>query len=1080
MSNLQNLTKEKIHQSFSSAAYTRGYAYYRQGRVIDLSYDDIQSVWHGKVSGRNIYHVTVNVHSDSFDTSCDCLAYNRFLECKHGVAVLFALCGEEWKETFFVSTIPARKKQIYRPTEQFINLFRTHQTITQTRDPEQKQLLRVEFTCKSYRESPMFRHSGNMLLRIEMKVGLDRMYVVRNIKEFLKNIKAHHTHEFTKKFTYDSTKHHFSDTDYATLCMLQDMIEHASFYKNNYSYYWQESRTTDRELLIPPMFGREFLLQVTQCQVTFIHEQLTYTDINFLEESAPFVFRLHAPKEDEFELVISQLSQVVCFDSYHCMFLDGTFYTLSEEHKILLDGVRQNAGLEHTVPISKEQMGNFLSYVLPSLKKMGTIEMADNISNQIVQPSLTLKLWMEKVNDRIAVTLEYHYNDWVITPFSPTQDLLDERTTILIRDTEKEQEMMELIEQAPLNIHMNRLYVEQDETAMYDFLFHSIPKMNEIAEIYMTDEVRSYMHAGSEYAIPVTFIDVTSDSNLLEIHFEMDGIDPEAIPSILQAVIEKKKYYRMPEGAFISLEHKEFQPVRQLLTELDIKTNALNNNQVHLPLYRGVQVNEIMESGDSYVAKRSKAFWHLLQDLKHPEALECMLPDTLQASLRDYQYNGFQWLKALARYSLGGILADDMGLGKTVQSISYLLSEKENIEEGKPFLIVTPASLLYNWKSELEKFAPSLNVQVVAGAPKEREELLNSDIATDVWITSYPLLRQDIDLYHTFEFHTLILDEAQTIKNYRTKAAEAVRMIRAQKRFALSGTPIENSLDELWSIFQTILPAFFPGQQSFRKLPPDQIARMVRPFILRRLKKEVLKELPEKIESNHLSELTKPQKELYVSYLENIKNSLETEDFQKNRMKILAGLTRLRQICCHPSLFIENYHGDSSKLEQLLEITKQAILNKKRLLIFSQFSSMLQIIHDQFENEGISSFYLDGATPSKERVHIANRFNQGEKEVFLISLKAGGTGLNLTGADTVILYDLWWNPAIEEQAAGRAHRMGQKNVVQVIRLLTRGTIEEKIYELQQKKKELIEQVIHPGETMLTSLSEAEIRELLHM
>ncbi|MGE6552982.1 SNF2 helicase associated domain-containing protein [Bacillus mycoides] len=1079
MSNAQNLTKEKIHQSFSNTVYNRGYAYYLQGRVMDLKYDDKYSVWRGKVSGRDIYHVTVTVHPDSFDATCDCLAYDRFLECKHGVAVLFALCGEGLKEEFFAPTISTRKKHIHHPTEQFINLFRTHQTITQTHDQDQKHMLRIEFMCKSYRESSMSIRSGNMLLRIEMKVGLDRMYVVRNIKEFLKNIKTYHTHAFTKKFTYAPTKHRFSDTDYEILYMLQDIVNNESFYRNNYSYYWQESRTTDRELLIPPMMGKEFLSQLTQCHVTFVHEQMVYTDINYLEESAPFVFRLHAPQEDAFELVLSQLSHIVYFDSYNCMFLDGTFYTLSDEQKILLEGVRQNTVLEHAIPISKEQMGSFLSYVLPSLKKIGVIEMTDNISNQIMQPPLTSKLWVEKVNNRICVTLEYHYNDWVINPFSPKQDQLGEQTTILIRDREKEQEMMELIKNAPLHIHTERLYVEKDDMAMYEFLFHSVPKMNEIADIYMTDEVRSYMHA-TEYSIPVTSIDVTSDSNLLEIHFDMDGIDPETIPSILQAVIEKKKYYRMPDGAFLSLEHKEFQNISQLLTELDIQTNTLNTNQVHLPLYRGVQVNEIMKSRDSCVTKRSKAFWNLIQDLKHPEALECMLPNTLQASLRDYQYNGFQWLKALARYSLGGILADDMGLGKTVQSIAYLLSEKENMKEEKPFLIVTPASLLYNWKSEFDKFAPSLKIHVVAGTPKEREELLNSDISTDVWVTSYPLLRQDIDLYNTFEFHTLILDEAQTIKNYRTKAAEAVRMIRAQKRFALSGTPIENSLDELWSIFQTILPGFFPGQQSFRKLPPEQIARMVRPFILRRLKKEVLKELPEKIESNHISELTKPQKELYVSYLENIKNSLETEDFQKNRMKILAGLTRLRQICCHPSLFIENYHGDSSKLEQLLEITKQAISNKKRLLVFSQFSSMLQIIYDQFEKTGINSFYLDGRTPSKERVHMANQFNQGEKEVFLISLKAGGTGLNLTGADTVILYDLWWNPAIEEQAAGRAHRMGQKNVVQVIRLLTRGTIEEKIYALQQKKKELIEQVIQTGETMLTSLSEAEIRELLHM
>ncbi|MBJ8024527.1 SNF2 helicase associated domain-containing protein [Bacillus cereus] len=1080
MSNSWHLTEEKIRQSFTNTIYNRGYAYYLQGRVSDLEYDDKKSVWRGKVSGRSLYHVSVEIHHDFVDAICDCPAYDRSLECKHGVAVLFAICGNDLKEVFVNNATNVQKKYIYQPTEQFINLFKNRQSTIQVHNQDQKDVLQIEFTCKSCPESSMYLSSGSMLLNIEMKVGLDRMYVVRNMKEFLKNVNIHHTHEFTKKFTYDPANYSFSDTDYHILRMLQDIADNESFYRNNYSYYWQGSKTNERSLLIPPMIGKEFLLQLTQCNFTFIHQQIAYENISFLEEKAPFVFRLHAPKENEFELELPQLHHIACFDSYNCIFIGGTFYTLSDDQKILLEGVRQNSSLEHAVPITKEQMGSFLSHVLPSLKKIGTIEITDNISDKIIQPPLTSKLWVEELNGRIFLNLEYHYNDWVIDPFCPNQDPLEGRTTILIRDTEKEQEMMALIENAPLKIYNNRLYVEEEETAMYDFLFHSIPKMNDIADIYITDEVRSYIHSNSERSIPVTSMDVTSDNNLLEVHFDMDGINPDDIPSILQAVIEKKKYYRLPDGAFISLEHKEFQNISQLLSELDIKTNDLNRNHLQLPLYRGMQMNEIIKSSDPYTTKRSKAFRNLIQDLKHPESLDCTLPDTLQASLRDYQHNGFQWLKSLARYSLGGILADDMGLGKTVQSIAYLLSEKENMTEEKPFLILAPASLLYNWKNEFEKFAPGLEVSVVAGSPKEREEILNSDTHTDVWITSYPTLRQDTDLYTTFEFHTLILDEAQTIKNYRTKTSEAVRTIRAHKRFALSGTPIENSLDELWAIFQTILPGFFPGQQAFRKLPSEQIARMVRPFILRRLKKEVLKELPDKIESNHISELTQQQKQLYISYLENIRTSLETEGFQKNRIKILAGITRLRQICCHPSLFIENYHGDSSKLEQLLEITRHAISNKKRLLIFSQFSSMLHIIYDQFEKEGICSFYLDGKTPSKVRVNMANRFNQGEKDVFLISLKAGGTGLNLTGADTVILYDLWWNPAIEEQAAGRAHRMGQKNVVQVIRLLTKGTIEEKIYKLQQKKKELIEQVIHPGETMLTSLSEAEIRELLYM
>lgn len=491
-----------------------------------------------------------------------------------------------------------------------------------------------------------------------------------------------------------------------------------------------------------------------------------------------------------------------------------------------------------------------------------------------------------------------------------------------------------------------------------------------------------------------------------------------------------------------------------------------------------MQVEEILGQSQEAKGRLSEAFQTLVKRIGAPDQSNWRIPSGLHAELRDYQYTGFRWFKSLSTYSLGGILADDMGLGKTLQTIAYLLSEKEQDAVLHPSLIVVPASLVYNWKNEFEKFAPSLKVHTIAGTPKERSDLLQEN--ADVFITSYPTLRQDMSLYKEREFHALILDEAQTIKNYATKAAAAVRAISAPKRFALSGTPIENSLEELWSIFQTILPGLLPSQQGFKKMTSERISKLVRPFILRRVKKDVLKELPDKIETTQRSELSKEQKELYVGYLEQLKSSLTTEDFQRNRMKILAGLTRLRQICCHPALFIENYEAESSKLEQLLETVHQALANGKRMLIFSQFTSMLHIIREKLAEQNISFFYLDGQTDGKDRVEMANRFNKGEHDIFLISLKAGGTGLNLTGADTVILYDLWWNPAVEEQAAGRAHRLGQKNVVQVIRLIAQGTIEEKIYEMQQKKRELISQVIQPGETMLTSLSEEELRELLEM
>jgi SNF2 family DNA or RNA helicase len=326
------------------------------------------------------------------------------------------------------------------------------------------------------------------------------------------------------------------------------------------------------------------------------------------------------------------------------------------------------------------------------------------------------------------------------------------------------------------------------------------------------------------------------------------------------------------------------------------------------------------------------------------------------------------------------------------------------------------------------------------------------------------------------------MDEAQYFKNHTTQTAQAVKAIEAGYRFALTGTPVENKLEELWSIFGAVFPELFPSKQAFNELTLEAVAKRVRPFLLRRLKSDVLQELPEKIESIQASELLPEQKQLYVGFLAKLQQEtvkhLNEEGFQKNRIRILAGITRLRQLCCHPALFVEGYEGSSAKFEQLLEMIEECQSAGKRLLIFSQFTEMLGLIGRELGYRGMPYFYLDGQTPAAERVALCSRFNNGERDLFLLSLKAGGTGLNLTGADTVILYDLWWNPAVEQQAADRAHRIGQKNVVQVIRLVTQGTVEDKMYELQQKKKNLIDEVIQPGQEALSSLSEQEIREIL--
>jgi SNF2 family DNA or RNA helicase len=424
-----------------------------------------------------------------------------------------------------------------------------------------------------------------------------------------------------------------------------------------------------------------------------------------------------------------------------------------------------------------------------------------------------------------------------------------------------------------------------------------------------------------------------------------------------------------------------------------------------------------------------------------------------------------------------------MGLGKTIQSISFIVSVLPEISKHKqPALVVCPSSLTYNWLNEIRKFAPQLKAVVIDGTKDERSKLLKEKTDVNVMIISYPLLRREISWFEKQFFHTVFFDEAQAFKNPLTQTARAVKKLQANHRFALTGTPVENSVEELWSIFHVVFPELFLGLKEYSKLSRKNIARRIRPFLLRRLKEDVLAELPEKMESLESVELLPEQKKLYAAYLAKLRHDtlkhLDKDTIRKNRIRILAGLTRLRQICCHPGLFVDGYKGNSAKFEQLLQIIEESKLTGRRVLIFSQFTKMLDLIGRALTTKSMPFFYLDGQTPSEERVVICDRFNHGERDLFLISLKAGGTGLNLMSADTVILYDTWWNPAVEEQAADRAHRMGQKNVVQVIKLVARGTIEEKMNELQDKKRHLIEEIIDSDEKVMSTLTEEDIREIL--
>ena len=467
-----------------------------------------------------------------------------------------------------------------------------------------------------------------------------------------------------------------------------------------------------------------------------------------------------------------------------------------------------------------------------------------------------------------------------------------------------------------------------------------------------------------------------------------------------------------------------------------------------------------------------------------------------------------------------------MGLGKTLQVICYLLSEyqereiqekskKEPVEKEQDIenegrqrekkssddrqrrnaLIVAPASLVYNWNSELERFAPRLAVRMIVGTAAQRRTLLEAADEGEILITSYDLLRRDIDFYKKYRFRCQIIDEAQYIKNHSTQAAKAVKKIQADTRFALTGTPVENRLSELWSIFDYLMPGFLYSYSRFREELEVQIVqheseeaserlrKMIRPFVLRRLKKDVLRDLPDKLEENMYTRLEGEQQKLYDAHVKRMKLLLDKqseEEFNTSKIIILSELTKLRQICCDPALLFEEYKGESAKLEMCVDLIRNAVENGHKILVFSQFTTMLSRLADRLENEETAYYMLTGSTGKEKRAKLVEEFNKEDNPtaVFLISLKAGGTGLNLTAADIVIHYDPWWNLAVQNQATDRAHRIGQKNVVNVYKLIAKDTIEENIVKLQEKKHALADQILNGADMGSGSFSREEILELL--
>ena len=737
----------------------------------------------------------------------------------------------------------------------------------------------------------------------------------------------------------------------------------------------------------------------------------------------------------------------------------------------------------------EEDKQRFVSEILPFAEKAGKLVITEQVQSTIEKVPLVAEVYLDRDGFDILADVRYMYGDQVINPFLPRVKTPASSDKLLIREISNEETILDILGMAEFKVKEGKVHLSGDDN-IYDFVFRLVPLLQEYASVYYSESLKN-MKLKASVSFSARF-KLNAETNMLEFSFNADNIDRTELADILASLHKKKKYYQLKNGSFINLDSKEFTQLNGFMEKLDATPQMMEKEFVEIPRYRAAYLDQSIRESGIHNIERNASFKEFVQNIREPEDMDFPLPSGLKGVLRDYQKFGFKWLKTLDFYKLGGVLADDMGLGKTIQIIALLLSAR--IEKGpSPSIVVVPTSLVFNWCAELDRFAPGLKYIIIIGSKEERQKLLLTLSEYDVIITSYPLMRRDFDSYSAYRFRFCILDEAQHIKNPASRNAKSVKQIKSEVRFALTGTPMENNLYELWSIFEFVLPGYLcsynkfnekyvqlaTGEDGYEAL--HDLSRQIKPFLLRRLKKDVLNELPEKIENTMLAELTEEQKKLYLAYLQDIKGEIKKEieetGFERSRIKILAALTRLRQLCCHPALFIENYHGGSGKMQLLEEILQESIEGGHRILIFSQFTGILQLVKKRLDELKIPYLYLDGSTPVNDRGYLVNSFNEGLGKVFLISLKAGGTGLNLTGADTVIHFDPWWNPAVEDQATDRSYRIGQKKSVYVMKLVARGTIEEKILALQEKKRVLIDAVIQPGETLLSKMTKEEIQAL---
>ena len=721
---------------------------------------------------------------------------------------------------------------------------------------------------------------------------------------------------------------------------------------------------------------------------------------------------------------------------------------------------------------------DFCSYVLPEIRQFLEIQDPDRALMDQIPLTPVVQYYLDAPElGTIDAYAQFVYGEDTVSPYLAYNHSF-------LRDDRIERQAIDLLARymEPQRDAPAGLFEIAEQSKIETFLEEGVPALLAQGEVYLTDAFRAM-----EAPRPKITVGVSVQGNLLDLKLDTGEFPAEELRALLDTLRAKKRYHRLRDGRLLRLDDsmETLEGLDEMLADAGTDLTA---GHTRLPLYRAPSLDQALAEQNGIGFSRDDAFRRISRSFHSVADADFALPESLQNVLRRYQRTGYRWLRMLDQYGMGGILADDMGLGKTLQVLAYLLAKKQ---EGvrRPSLIVCPASLVLNWAEEAARFVPELRVLAVDGDAAHRAAMVPHYGEYDLIVTGYDLLRRDIASYDAQSFYACILDEAQAIKNHTTQKYKAVCQVKSQMRLALTGTPIENRLSELWSIFSFLMPGYLYRYTTFRERLEKPIVldgseaatrrlnQLTSPFILRRMKSEVLKELPPKLEYVRHVQMDTQQRKLYLAGVLDAKEKIGAAGPQ-DRLQALAALTRLRQICCDPRLAVDSWDGESAKLNACMELVSSAVDGGHQILLFSQFTSMLDLIRERMDAAGISCFTLQGSTPKAVRADLVRRFNEGQASVFLISLKAGGTGLNLTAADIVIHYDPWWNVAAQNQATDRCYRIGQKSTVQVYKLITQNTVEEKILELQAAKQDLADKVAGSAEGALLQMSPQDLMQLL--